>query len=273
MRGLLHHDVGELVRIGEPPLRLHRDLECARLLDRRRVEDAGGDLDVLRLQRQRHVVRRHAQRLQPAGIEPDPHRIVAAAEHRDRADAVDAGERILDLERRVVRDEQGVARIVGRDQVHDHHQVGRGLGDGHADSAHVGRQARLRDADAVLHLHLRDIQVGADIERDRDGEASVGGRIRRHVEHVLHAVDLLLDRSDHGGGDDLGVGAGVLPGDVDDRRRDLRILRDRQADERHAAEDDEHDRQHRGEDRPVDEEMGDFHQRVSLSIDNNLSNA
>ncbi len=88
--GLLHHDVGELLRIGEPPERLHRDLERARLLDRRLVEHAGGDLDVLRLQRLRHVVRRHAERLQPARIEPDAHRVVAAAEHRDRADAVDA---------------------------------------------------------------------------------------------------------------------------------------------------------------------------------------
>ena len=64
--------------------------------------------------------------------------------------------------------------------------------------------------DAVLHLHLRDIEIGADVEGHRDGEAPVGGRVRRHVEHVLDAVDLLLDRRDHGGGDDLGVGAGIL---------------------------------------------------------------
>ena len=56
------------------------------------------------------------ERLQPVRIEPDPHRVVAAAEHRDRADAVDARERVLDLERRVIRDEQRVARLVGRDR-------------------------------------------------------------------------------------------------------------------------------------------------------------
>ena len=49
-----------------------------------------------------------------------------------------------------------------------------------------------------------------------------------HVEHVLDAVDLLLERRDHGRGDDLGAGAGILAGDVDDRRRDLGVLRDRQ---------------------------------------------
>ena len=51
--GLLDDDVGELVRIGQPAERLHRDLERARLVDRRLVEHAGGDLDVLPLQRQR----------------------------------------------------------------------------------------------------------------------------------------------------------------------------------------------------------------------------
>ena len=131
--------------------------------------------------------------------------------------------------RGVIRDEQRVARLVRRIKVHDHHQVGRALVHGDADIAHVGRQARLRDGDAVLHLHLRDIEIGADIEGHRDREAAVGGRVRRHVDHVLDAVDLLLDRRHHGRGDDVGAGAGILAGDLDGRRRDFRILRDRQA--------------------------------------------
>ena len=84
-----------------------------------------------------------------------------------RADAVDAGQRVGDLDGRVVGDEQRVARFVGRIEMHDHHQVGRALVDGDADVAHVDRQARLRDRDAVLHLHLRDIEVGAELEGDR----------------------------------------------------------------------------------------------------------
>ena len=205
------------------------------------------------------VVRGHAERLQTVGIEPDPHRIVAAAEHDDRADALDARERVLDLERGVVGDEQRVARLVGRQHVHDHHQVGRGLGDGDADVAHVSRQARQRGRDAVLHLHLGDIEIGADIERHADREAPVAVGVRRHVEHVLDAVDLLLDRRHHGRGDHLGVGAGILARHVDDRRRDLGILRDRQAREGDRAEDHDHDRDDGGEDRPVDEEMRNPH--------------
>ena len=44
----------------------------------------------------------------------------------------------------------------------------------------------------------------------------------RHVQHVLDAVDLLLDRRGDGVGDRLGVGAGVVGGDDDGGRRDLR---------------------------------------------------
>ena len=57
-------------------------------------ENAGRDLNVLPLQRRHHVARRQRQRLQPIGIEPDAHRIVAAAEHRDRADALDAAQHV-----------------------------------------------------------------------------------------------------------------------------------------------------------------------------------
>ena len=124
---LLDDDIAEFVRIGETAERLHRNLECARLVDRRLVEHAGGDLHVLPLQRGHHVARGQAERLQAVGIEPDAHRVVAAAEHGDRADAVDAGQRVRDLERGVVGDEQRVARLVRRIEMHDHHQVGRAL--------------------------------------------------------------------------------------------------------------------------------------------------
>ena len=99
-RGLLHHDIGELVRIGEAAQRLHRESGTRPASDRRLVEHAGGDLDVLRLQRDVTSLAVRPSDLQPVGVEPDAHRIVAAAEHRDRADPVDAGQRVLDRQRR-----------------------------------------------------------------------------------------------------------------------------------------------------------------------------
>src|ERR1051326_6166692 len=223
------------------------------------VDPLTRDLHVLALQGAGDVGGGQTQRLQAVRVEPCAHGIIAAAEHDDRADPVDAGERIDDLERRVIGDEQRVARFVGRIEMHDHHDVGRAFGDRDADIAHVLRQARLGDRDAVLHLHLGDIEVGAEVEGHRNREAAVGGRVRRDIEHVLDAVDLLLDRRDHGRGHHVGAGAGVLPGYVDDGRRDLGILRDRQAEEGYAADDHEHDRDDGGEDRPVDEEVRDAH--------------
>ncbi len=58
-----------------------------------------------------------------------------------------------------------------------------------------------------------------------------------------------------------GVGARIGGAHDDGRRRDLRILGDRQLRIGDAADDQKHDRQDRGEDRPVDEEMGKPHWR------------
>ena len=264
VRGLLDHDVAELGGVRKTAERLHRDLERAGLVDRRLIQDAGRDLDVLALQGERHIVGGQPERLQLGRIEPDAHGIVAAAEHGDRAHAVDSSEHVLDLQRRVVGDEEIAARFIRRNKMHDHHQVGRAFGHRHADVAHVGRQARLGDRDAVLHLHLRDVEIGADVERHLDRETAVARRVRRDIKHVLDAVDLLLDRSDHGRGHDFGTCAGILTRDVDDRRRDLGILRDRQPREGDRAEDHEHDRHHGGKDRPIDEEMGHPHESEAL---------
>src|SRR5262249_1815258 len=85
-------------------------------------------------------------------------------------------------------------------------------------------------------------------------------------DHVLDAVYLLLDRRDHGRGDNVGVGPGILARDVDGGRRDLRILRDRQARIRHAAHDQEHDRNDGGENRPIDEVVGDADGGAAQSV-------
>src|SRR5208337_2210864 len=124
-----------------------------------------------------------------------------------------------------------------------------------ADLTHVGRQPWLRDGDSILYLHLRDVEVGAELKAYRDGETPVGSRVRRDIQHVVDAVDLLLDRCDHGGGNDVGISPWILAGHIDDRRRDLGILRDRQTGISDRSQNNEDDRDHAGEDRTLDEEM------------------
>ena len=55
------------------------------------------------------------------------------------------------------------------------------------------------------------------------------GRLRDDVEHVVDAVDLLLDRRRDGLGDDLRGRSRVGGRDIDGRRGDLGILGDRAA--------------------------------------------
>ena len=163
-----------------------------------------------------------------SGIEPDAHAVLAQAEEVDVADAVDARERVADLDERVVADVELVVALVGREQVHDHQEVGRRLDRRDADAPHVLGQARLGDRDAVLHQHLRLVEVGAELEGDGQRHLAVGRALRRHVEHVLDAVDLLLDRRRDRVGDDLGRRAGIRRAHDDRRRHDVGILRDRQ---------------------------------------------
>jgi hypothetical protein len=163
---LLDDDGAELIRIIQAAERLHRDLKGPRAADWRLIEDARGDLNILALQRGRDVASGQPERLQAIGIKPYPHRVIAAAENRDRSDAVDPRQRIGDFERGVVGNEQRIARFIGRIQMHDHHQVGRRLAHGDADIAHVTWQPRLRDRDPVLNLNLSDIEISAEIEGD-----------------------------------------------------------------------------------------------------------
>ena len=84
--------------------------------------------------------------------------------------------------------------LVRRIEVHGEQDVRRRFPDLHAKALHVLRQAGQRVLHAVLRQHLRDVEVGADPERHGDRELAVAGGLAAHVEHVLDAVDLLLER-------------------------------------------------------------------------------
>ena len=115
-----------------------------------------------------------------------------------------------------------VVAAVGREEVDDHQDVGRPLADGDPLVLHLGRQLRHGQGHAVLHHDQGRVHVGADVESDRQRVGAVVARLRRHVQHALDAVDLLLDRRRHGVGHHLGAGAGIADGDRHARRRDAR---------------------------------------------------
>ena len=90
---------------------------------------------------------------------------------------------VLHLQVRVVRQVEHVVALVRRDQVHDHDEVGRRLLGGDADALHVLRQARQRLRDAVLHLHLRVVEIGAE----REGDGQRAARRRRSPARTCRA--------------------------------------------------------------------------------------
>src|SRR5207249_9170336 len=114
---------------------------------------------------------------------------------------------------RVVRDVELVARPVRRAEVNYHQHVGRVLFYRDAEPAHLFGQFRLGYGDAVLDEDLRDVEVGAEREGDGELQIAVGGRLAVHVEHVLDAVDFLLERRRDGVADDFGGGAGITGAD------------------------------------------------------------
>jgi hypothetical protein len=103
------------------------------------------------------------------------------------------------------------------------------------------------------------VQVGAGLKRHAQAQLAVAAALGGHVEHVLNAVDFLLERGGDGGGHDVGARPRVDRRHIDRGRSHLGILRDRQLEQGEQAEQDDHDRKHRREDRPADKEMGKFH--------------
>ena len=112
---------------------------------------------------------------------------------------------------------------------------------------------------AVLRQHLRDVEVSADLERDRDREIAVPSRLTAHIEHVLDAVDLLLERRRDRTRDCFRRCAGIGRRDLHRRRDDLRILRDRQNGERAESKQRHEGAEHGREAGTIDEEMCQAH--------------
>ena len=250
----LDDDVLELRRVVEPALEVERILKVLAFRRGRRADLPCGDFLTLLLDDVDHVLRHEAARLKQVRVQPDAHGVLPGAEHRHVAHAVEPTQFVLHVDDGVVRQEQAVEATVGRDKPDEFEDRGRLLLGRHALDLHLGRKRGQRDGHPVLDQDLRQIGVCADREGDRQGVGAVVGARRLHVDHVLHAVDVLLDRQ--GDGVDKGpcAGAGIARRDLHGRWDDVRILCVGQLNKRHEADEHDHQRNHVGENRPFDEE-------------------
>ena len=144
-------------------------------------------------------------------------------------------------------------------------EIGRLLLRGDAQPPGFLGQPRLCYRHAVLRDDLCRVEVGAEFEGDGDPGLAIVGRDAAHVQHIFDAVDLLLDRSGDGVGDDLRRRAGVRRANDHRRRHDFGKLRDGQLRVRQHPHEHYDDRKHPGEDRPVDKEVCDLHRLLSNS--------
>src|SRR6516164_1343176 len=252
-------DVGELLGRGQSAERFDIDLVGFVTRGWRLIEDTSRDLQILRAQCREHFVCTEVVCRNFVRIEPDAHGVLAGALELDIADTLKAGEHVLHVQGCVVRQVQCVARFVRRVEVNGHKYAGYRLADLHAQALDVLWQARQCILHAVLGQHLRDVEVSADLECDRNREVAVPGRLTAHVEHVLDAVDLLFERRRDGAGDGLGRCTGIERRHLHGRRDDFRILCDREDHERAEPKQGHEDAEHSREARVINEKMCEAH--------------
>ena len=252
---VLDDDVGELARIAEPRHDVDGVLKLLVLWRRRHADLARCDLLALLSDDPDDVLRHKTERVQFLRIHPDPHRVLSGAHHVDVADAWQTSQLVDEVDCRVVPQIESVVptvRRVERDKFQDRR--------GFRANRHTLRLHRLRQLghcilDAVLHQNLVHIRIGADLERHPQGVGAVIGTGRLHVDHAFDAVHLELDRQSHGVDHGLGARSGIARRHLHGRRHDVGILRDRQAEDANRPDQHQHDCQHVGEDRVLDEEF------------------
>ena len=96
----------------------------------------------------------------------------------------------------VVAEVDTVAAAVGGIKVDDHQNAGRFLSDGDA-PALDGSAERVGPARRGSAPTPGRCSVGAGFKSDGEGVFAVVGALRRHIQHVLDAVDLLFDGRGH----------------------------------------------------------------------------
>ena len=137
--------------------------------------------------------------------------------------------RSLHLQRRVVAQVHHVVAVIGRIQVHDHQQVGRAFD---ASSRRSGARPPAAAASAcATRFCTCTCAVSTSVPTAKVTVSvitPVGGRLRGHVEHVLDAVDFLLERRRDRLGDHLRVERPDRSRALPPRVVHFRILADRQ---------------------------------------------
>src|SRR4051794_1401938 len=193
-----------------------------------------------------HVVGAHA-----VEVQPDLHRILAAAEDRGGADAPDPLDLGEDVDEGVVVEEILVDAFLHTVYVHIHQHARHHLHDDDPLPLHQGREPVLHHVDPVIHVQDRHVRVRARLEDDHDRCLAGTGGGGGHVAHVLYAVDGLFQDNQDRVDQHRGTGAGISNGDHHARRRDGWELGDGQGFDRQPPQEQDDHRDHDRQSRPI----------------------
>ncbi len=186
--------------------------------------------------------------------QPDAHGVVLGPEDGGVAHTGQTLEFVEHVDQHVVADENRVVALGRRIESDDLQNVRGFLGDGDALAGHFLGQGAFGRLDPVVDVDGVLVGVGTHGKGYGHGERAVTGTRGTHVDHVVHAVDLLLKRSGDRGGDDFGAGTGIVGRHVDLGRHDLRILGNGQRPDGRQPRQDDHERNDDGKDRAAQEE-------------------
>jgi hypothetical protein len=247
-------DVLELGGGAQPTLGLDVELELLVVGNGARADAPDRGLDVLRLDGVDDVAGGQVEPGELVGADPGAHRIVLRTPQCGVAHARRALDLVEHVDGDVIRQVELVVRVLGRVERDHAEQRRRLLLDRDALALHVLRQARQRHLDAVVDVDGVGVGIGAEVERDGERVAAVVAAHALHVDRLVDADHLRLDRLRDGLLDHARIGARIERGDRDLRRHDVGILGDRDDVEREQARDRGDDRDDAGEPRPVDED-------------------
>jgi hypothetical protein len=118
------------------------------------------------------------------------------------------------------------------------------------------RQLGQGNLDAVVDVDGVDVRVGTELEGAGQRVAAVIAAHALHVDHLVDADDLRLDRLCDGRVNDGGIGSRIEGRDRDLGGNDIRVLRNRDRKKRQKTGDRRHDGDDDREPRPVDEDGG-----------------
>ena len=230
------HDVPELLHTLQCTFVLQRVLVFVLrpLAKRTRTDD-----ETLAVDGGEHVVRSQAVLRHHIRFHPDAQRI-RIAQRVHIAHTRDTLQTRLDIDVHVVGNKLAVILAVGAPNGQNAQDVVLLFLYRYAHFRHLRRKQRRGLGYAVLHVHCRHVGVGALLEEYRDLHVARGAGFRRHVRHVGYAVDTLFQRLNDRLHDCGRICTGVVCGDTHLRRRNVRILFDRQrlhADEAHQGDD------------------------------------